>query len=60
MLGYQKGGVSSNIQMRSFWEIKDFELGRLPTRAIMLQEVRILATLAYSSLFGQKNASFEF
>ena len=48
------------IQMRRFWEIKDFGLRRLPIRAITLPEVRILPTLVYSSLFRQKNGSFEF
>ena len=46
--------------MRSFLEIKDFGLRRLPIRTITLQEVEILLTLACSSLLGQKYASFEF
>ena len=46
--------------MRSFPEIKYLGLGRLPTRAITFQEIEILHILAYSSLFGQKNGSFEF
>ena len=39
--------ISPNIQMRRFREIKDFGLGRLPTRATMLQEVGILPTMIY-------------
>ena len=38
---YQKGGISPKIQMRRFWEIKDFGLERLATCAIVLQEVGI-------------------
>ena len=45
---YQKGRISLKIQMRRFQEIKDFGLGRLPTRAtITLQEVEVLPTLNY-------------
>ena len=33
--------------MIRFREIEDFELGRLPTCATTLQEVRILPTLVY-------------
>ena len=33
--------------MRRFREIKDFGLGRLPTRAIALQKIVILPTLVY-------------
>ena len=54
MSGYKKVGVSPKIQRKSFQEIKDFRLGRLPTHAIMLKEVRILLTLDYSSLLGRK------
>ena len=46
--------------MRRFREVKYFELGRLPTHVVTLQEVGILSTLTYSSLFGQNNGSFEF
>ena len=35
----KKGVVSLKIQRRSFREIEDFRLGRLPTSAITLQEV---------------------
>ena len=42
---YKKGGISPKIQMRRFQEIKDFELGRLLTRATTFQEVEILPTL---------------
>ena len=38
------------IQRRRFWEIKDFGLGRLPTRATMVQEVGILSTWVISNL----------
>ena len=47
-----KGRVSLKIQRRRFRKIKDFELGRLPTRAIMLQEVRVLPTLVLVPPFG--------
>ena len=40
------------IQSRSFQEIEDFGLGRLPTRAITLQEVEILPTLVLVPIFG--------
>ena len=46
-MGTQKGEVSPKIQRRRFWEIKDFGLGRLPTRATTLQEVGILPILVY-------------
>ena len=55
-----KRRVSPKIQRRRFHEIKDFELERLPTHAITLQEVEILPTLVYSSHFWQKNGSFKF
>ena len=51
---YQKGGISPNIQMRRFQEIKDFGLGRLPTRATALQEVEILPTWFIPTLRGLK------
>ena len=50
--GYKKLGVSPKIQIRSFREIKDFILRRLPTCAITLQEVRILPTLVLVPTFG--------
>ena len=34
--------------MKRFWEIKDFGLCRLPTRATALQEVKILPIFVYS------------
>ena len=39
---YQKGEISPKIQRRRFQKIKDFGLGRLPTRATMIQEVGFL------------------
>ena len=52
MRGYQKEEVSSKIKRRSFWEIEDFGLGRLPTRAITLQLVGILPTMVLVPIFG--------
>ena len=42
---YQKVRISMKIQRRRLWEIKDFGLGRLPTRAITLQEIGVFHTL---------------
>ena len=48
----KKGELSPKIQRRRLREINDFRLGRLPTRATVLQEVGILPTLVYSYFCG--------
>ena len=58
--GFHRRSKGGDFRKSEIWEIKDFKLGRLPTHAITLQEVGILPTLVYSSLFGQKNGCFEF
>ena len=45
-------GYTHIPKRRRVWEIQDFELGRLPTRATALQEVRILPTLVLFPLYG--------
>ena len=59
-MGTKKEGFHRRSKGKVFGEIEDFELWKLPTHAITLQEVGILFILDYSSLFGQKNRSFEF
>ena len=49
---HQQERISLRIQRRRFQEIKDFELGRLPARAITLQKVGVLPTLDYFHFKG--------
>ena len=49
---YQKGRISSKIQRKRFKEIKDLGLRRLPTRAIMLQEVGFFLLWFISTIRG--------
>ena len=64
-----RGREFSSLSLRSLefrWSkfvelrVKVYLLNEGYTRATTLQEVEILPTLVYSSLFGQKNGSFEF
>ena len=47
---YKKKRISPKIQRRRFREIKNFGLGRLPTRATTLQDVEILPAWFISNL----------
>ena len=46
------------MQRRIFWEIKDFKVRTLPTRATMLQEVEVHPTLVLFLSFGRIKGVF--